>query len=179
MPGVRTTSHLAEHFCGNAAWSCHLTKYTAGLMLPVVVWVMIFTRFRSFVWMLVIPIVMLIMSVVAMRVIYPQGHFGQHGFMIGGYEFVDRLLVSTRTMGAMIWFTPVLVWLMIRDRQIIGLMTAIGLASVLAYFDVRGLYQSTGGWSPTTGAVIHFALFTWQGGLLLMLVLVVLDQESQ
>lgn len=150
-----------------------LTKYTAGLLLPILFFAGLWRRPRHVVWIVLPTALGLGLWILHNRSTYGEAHFGAHGFVLGAHEVLVRFRSVVRCVGAVGPFgllAVAVLWNEGRRGRVAGVCCAI-LAVVFAIAELAWLKNGISygqGWSPTTLQTAHYAAFAAHGSFVLL-----------
>jgi hypothetical protein len=166
--GSILSSLVAGLFIGLAV----LTKYSAGVLLPVlVVGALVSGKYRTLVG-LIPPVVLIGLWCLHNAVIYGDVHLISHGNLFKPHEWGQRTLIVLRTIGGVSFLWP-LFWAS-QPRTIAGRLAVVGSiigAVVLSLADlamIRRLFEKDG-LVPLPIQEAHFLIMTFLGALTILL----------
>lgn len=158
-----------------------LTKYSAGVLLPVLVaGAIVSGRYRTLVG-LIPPALLIALWCLHNSVVYGEIHLTSHGNIFKPHEWGQRTLIVLRTIGGVSFLWPIF-WISL-PRTIAGRLAITGSiigSAILAGLDlvmVRGLFEKDG-LIPLPIQEVHFVVMTFLGALTILLLTIRSIQQA-
>ena len=146
-----------------------LTKYTAGMLIPVLVIGACWQRRPLSLVVLIVPTLALAAWTAHNVALYGEPHLGAHGFTLGIEEIPARLLTVLRCIGAVTVFAPALAMVLYRSGRAgrATLVACLGIGAASAWLDLSlVLHRSNSqGWTPNRLQQIHYVVFGFLGAV--------------
>ena len=148
-----------------------LTKYTAGLLFPLLALTSLWLRRPRALVVLVLPILALSLWLGQNVTFYGQPHLSAHGFTFDVGQWPARVLTVLRCIGAVTLFGPAIVLGLVRRRRgWAWLLLTLLIAGVMAWLDLTQARATAAmeNWTPTALQAVHYILFTVHGTVILL-----------
>lgn len=150
-----------------------MTKYTAGLLLPLLVLGSLWHRRPKGLWMAALPVLTVLAWTAHCIWFHGQPHLGSQRFQLGWEEIPLRILTVVRCVGAVTIFGPIVALVLWRAGAAARLwLVALSVGAVLlAWMDLLRIVERVTlmfQWHLSNLMMAHYLVFSFHGAVILL-----------
>lgn len=151
-----------------------LTKYTAGMLLPLLILGALWQRRPRSLWGIVVPPVLVLVAwTVHCIVMHGHAHLGSQRFTLEWGDVPLRVLTVVRCVGAVTVFGPIIALALWRKGNVgrLSLLAVFIVASLIARWDLVRITEKVTlifDWNLSDLMKVHYLLFSFHGAVVLL-----------